>query len=74
MDEFMQAVERRGVATRLARHRRADETVSARELMREMSRRRALRRPGGQYDTTINQWHTTPDSGRINASNPSVST
>lgn len=26
--------------------------------------------PGVQYDTTINRWHTCPDSGRINASNP----
>ncbi len=26
--------------------------------------------PGVQYDTTINAWHTTPNSGRINASNP----
>ena len=26
--------------------------------------------PGVQYDTTINQWHTCPNSGRINASNP----
>ncbi len=26
--------------------------------------------PGIQYDTTINKWHTTPNSGRINASNP----
>ena len=26
--------------------------------------------PGVQYDTTINQWHTSPKSGRINASNP----
>ncbi len=26
--------------------------------------------PGVQYDTTINQWHTCPSSGRINASNP----
>ncbi|HEY9379405.1 MAG TPA: LAGLIDADG family homing endonuclease, partial [Jiangellaceae bacterium] len=26
--------------------------------------------PGMQYDTTINDWHTTPESGRINASNP----
>jgi ribonucleoside-diphosphate reductase alpha chain len=26
--------------------------------------------PGVQYDTTINQWHTCPQSGRINASNP----
>ena len=28
--------------------------------------------PGVQYDTTINQWHTCPNSGRINASNPCV--
>lgn len=26
--------------------------------------------PGMQYDTTINKWHTCPNSGRINASNP----
>ena len=26
--------------------------------------------PGMQYDTTINDWHTSPNSGRINASNP----
>ncbi|HEV2951347.1 MAG TPA: vitamin B12-dependent ribonucleotide reductase, partial [Actinomycetota bacterium] len=26
--------------------------------------------PGVQYDTTINEWHTCPNSGRINASNP----
>ncbi len=26
--------------------------------------------PGIQYDTTINNWHTCPNSGRINASNP----
>ena len=28
--------------------------------------------PGVQYDDTINQWHTCPKSGRINASNPCV--
>ncbi|KAI9549694.1 Ribonucleotide reductase [Daphnia sinensis] len=26
--------------------------------------------PGMQYDTTINEWHTCPEGGRINASNP----
>ena len=26
--------------------------------------------PGLQYDTTINEWHTLPEGGRINASNP----
>ncbi|MGH8247666.1 MAG: hypothetical protein ACREUU_14700, partial [Gammaproteobacteria bacterium] len=28
--------------------------------------------PGTQYDTTINEWHTCPEDGRINASNPCV--
>ena len=28
--------------------------------------------PGVQYDTTINEWHTSPESGRINGSNPCV--
>ena len=31
---------------------------------------RACADPGVQYDTTINKWHTCPNSGRINASNP----
>ena len=26
--------------------------------------------PGVQFDTTINEWHTCPEGGRINASNP----
>ncbi len=26
--------------------------------------------PGVQFDTTINEWHTSPEGGRINASNP----
>jgi ribonucleoside-diphosphate reductase alpha chain len=47
------------------------ETVSARELMREISEAAwRCADPGVQYDTTINQWHTSPNSGRINASNP----
>jgi ribonucleoside-diphosphate reductase alpha chain len=29
--------------------------------------------PGTQYDTTINEWHTCPEGGRINASIPAVS-
>ncbi|MGH7207440.1 MAG: LAGLIDADG family homing endonuclease, partial [Nitrospiraceae bacterium] len=28
--------------------------------------------PGTQYDTTINEWHTCPEDGRINASNPCI--
>jgi ribonucleoside-diphosphate reductase alpha chain len=47
------------------------ETVRARELMREISDAAwACADPGMQYDTTINEWHTCPATGRINASNP----
>jgi ribonucleoside-diphosphate reductase alpha chain len=45
--------------------------IPARELMREISEAAwRCADPGVQYDTTINQWHTSPNSGRINASNP----
>ncbi|MBA3407221.1 MAG: ribonucleoside-diphosphate reductase, partial [Solirubrobacterales bacterium] len=47
------------------------DTLPARELMREIAEAAwRCADPGVQYDTTINQWHTTPVSGRINASNP----
>ncbi len=47
------------------------ETVKARELLREISEATwACGDPGMQFDTTINDWHTRPVSGRINASNP----
>src|SRR3712207_5859437 len=47
------------------------ETVRARELMRDIAEAAwRCADPGVQYDTTINQWHTCPNSGRINASNP----
>jgi ribonucleoside-diphosphate reductase alpha chain len=49
----------------------AMETLPARELMREIAQAAwECADPGMQYDTTINDWHTTPESGRINASNP----
>ena len=45
--------------------------IPARELMREIAEAAwRCADPGIQYDTTINQWHTCPNSGRINASNP----
>jgi ribonucleoside-diphosphate reductase alpha chain len=45
--------------------------IPARELMREIAEAAwRCADPGVQYDTTINQWHTCPASGRINASNP----
>src|SRR6202035_3167424 len=47
------------------------EPIPARELMREISEAAwRCADPGVQYDTTINRWHTSPNSGRINASNP----
>ncbi len=47
------------------------EPVKARELLREIAEAAwRCADPGVQYDTVINQWHTSPNSGRINASNP----
>jgi ribonucleoside-diphosphate reductase alpha chain len=47
------------------------EQTRARELMREIAQAAwECADPGMQYDTVINSWHTTPESGRINASNP----
>jgi ribonucleoside-diphosphate reductase alpha chain len=49
----------------------AVDTVRARELMREIAQAAwECADPGMQYDTTINEWHTCPATGRINASNP----
>ena len=47
------------------------ETVEARKLLRDMAAAAwECADPGVQYDTTINAWHTSPNTGRINASNP----
>ena len=71
-DEFMQAVENDVDWSLIARQTgRPTETLPARELMREISEAAwRCADPGVQYDTIINQWHTSPNSGRINASNP----
>ncbi|MDP7645786.1 MAG: vitamin B12-dependent ribonucleotide reductase [Candidatus Peribacteraceae bacterium] len=46
-------------------------TMKARELWDKIGYAAwACADPGVQYDTTINEWHTCPESGRINASNP----
>jgi len=46
-------------------------TLDARELMNQIADAAwRCADPGVQYDTTINRWHTCPESGRINASNP----
>jgi len=45
--------------------------IKARELWEQISEAAwACADPGVQFDTTINEWHTCPQSGRINASNP----
>ncbi|MGA7703625.1 MAG: vitamin B12-dependent ribonucleotide reductase [Solirubrobacteraceae bacterium] len=72
-DEFMQAVEADGEWNLIARAtgEPVGEPVRARDLMREIAEAAwRCADPGVQYDTTINQWHTSPKSGRINASNP----
>jgi ribonucleoside-diphosphate reductase alpha chain len=71
-DAFMQAVEAGDDWDLTARVTGvAIETTPARELMREIADAAwRCADPGVQYDTTINRWHTCPESGRINASNP----
>ena len=72
-DEFMRAVEEDGEWRLIARTtgEPVGEPVSARELMNEIAEAAwRCADPGMQYDTTINRWHTSPNSGRINASNP----
>jgi ribonucleoside-diphosphate reductase alpha chain len=45
--------------------------VDAKQLFRKMAEAAwACADPGIQYDDTINEWHTNPETGRINASNP----
>ncbi len=72
-DEFMRAVEN-GEDWRLTARATGEpvgEPIPARELMREIAEAAwRCADPGMQYDTTINRWHTSPNSGRINASNP----
>jgi adenosylcobalamin-dependent ribonucleoside-diphosphate reductase len=47
------------------------ETVKARDLFRQIAQAAwECADPGLQYDTTINKWHTAPNTGRITASNP----
>lgn len=71
-DEFMQAVvddadwQLVGVRTG-----QVIKTVRARDLFRQISQAAwECADPGMQFDTTINRWHTAPNAGRINASNP----
>ncbi|HUA10774.1 MAG TPA: vitamin B12-dependent ribonucleotide reductase [Solirubrobacteraceae bacterium] len=72
-DEFMRAVEEDGDWHLIARTtgEPIGGPLKARELMGEIAAAAwRCADPGVQYDTTINDWHTCPVSGRINASNP----
>jgi ribonucleoside-diphosphate reductase alpha chain len=71
-DEFMEAVEAGEDWHLTARTDGSSvKTVDARELMNQIADAAwRCADPGVQYDTTINRWHTCPESGRINASNP----
>ncbi len=71
-DEFMQAWEAgEDYGLKAVTTGEVIETRSAREVMRTFAEAAwACADPGMQYDTTINDWHTTPNSGRINGSNP----
>ncbi|MBI1952111.1 vitamin B12-dependent ribonucleotide reductase [Candidatus Saccharibacteria bacterium] len=71
-DDFMQAVEAdddwdlTAVTTG-----KTIQTVKARDIFRQIAQAAwECADPGMQFDTTVNRWHTTPNAGRINASNP----
>ncbi|GAA3808233.1 vitamin B12-dependent ribonucleotide reductase [Sphaerisporangium flaviroseum] len=71
-DEFMRTVEaggKFGLRARLTGE--VIEEVDARSLFRKMGKAAwECADPGVQYDDTINDWHTCPETGRITASNP----
>ena len=78
-DDFMKAAQKGQDWDLMARSERdpdsgelrAMKTVDARDLLRQIADAAwQCADPGVQYDTTINDWHTCPESGRINASNP----
>jgi ribonucleoside-diphosphate reductase alpha chain len=72
-DAFMRAVENDEDWHLIARvtGEPVGEPIPARQLMKEIAEAAwRCADPGVQYDTTINEWHTCPVSGRINASNP----
>ena len=71
-DEFMERAERGEEWELKARvDGGANEIVDAKDVLNQIADAAwRCADPGVQYDTTINEWHTCPVSGRINASNP----
>jgi ribonucleoside-diphosphate reductase alpha chain len=71
-DEFMRAVLDDGEwHTRSVTTGEIVDTYKARELMRQIAEGTwVCGDPGMQFDTTVNDWHTCPNTARINASNP----
>src|SRR3989454_9308431 len=73
-DDFMQAVVADGEwQTKRVMKGEAFESYKARDLVKMIAEATsACGDPGMQFDTTVNDWHPCPASGRINASNPCV--
>ena len=71
-DEFMRAVEEDKDWNLVGvRDKKVYKTVKARDLWRQTAQAAwECADPGVQFDTTINEWHTTPKAGRIEGSNP----
>jgi ribonucleoside-diphosphate reductase alpha chain len=71
-DEFMRAVLDDGLwQTRTVTSGEVMDTYRARDLMRLIAEGTwVCGDPGMQFDTTVNEWHTSPNTARINASNP----
>jgi len=71
-DEFMQAVENDGTfTTRTVKDKEPVKEYRARDLMYQLAEATwQCGDPGMQYDSTINRWHTSKNTARINASNP----
>ena len=71
-DDFMRAVEKdEDWALVGVRDKKVYKTIKARDIFHQIAEAAwESADPGMQFDTTINDWHTTPKAGRINGSNP----
>lgn len=71
-DDFMKAVENdEDWDLKAVKDGSAVKTVRARDIFRQIAESAwECADPGMQFDTTINKWHTAPNAGRINGSNP----